>query len=170
MVCQFCKQKEATVHLTQIIENQVNKVDFCESCAKAKGVSDPTAFEAADVLLGLGASKKMDQAMESRGGDVRCPTCGYTQGDFKKTGRLGCSDCYTVFAEGLESMLKSMHKGTHHRGKVPPRIQRAASRDAVLTRLQSQLQEAIGCENFEKAAKLRDEIKGVKAGSGEVSS
>ena len=163
MVCQFCKQKEASVHLTQIVENQVKKVDLCEACAKQKGVNDPTGFSIADLLLGLGASHDMEQASEAQGGDLHCPTCGYTQADFKKSGRLGCSDCYTVFAEGLEGLLKGMHKGTQHRGKVPPTIQRAASQEALLVRLQSELKSAIEREDFEKAANLRDEIKSVKA-------
>src|SRR6185436_3124282 len=47
MVCQFCKQKEATVHLTQIVENEVKKVDLCEACAKEKGVNDPSGFSLA---------------------------------------------------------------------------------------------------------------------------
>jgi protein arginine kinase activator len=62
MQCQVCKKSPATVHLTQIIENQVKKVDLCEACAKEKGVNDPTGFSLADLLLGLGASQKMEEA------------------------------------------------------------------------------------------------------------
>ncbi len=162
MVCQLCKQKEATVHLTQIVENQVKNVDLCEPCAKQKGVNDPTGFSLADLLLGLGASQEIEQAAESKGGELKCEACGFTQADLKKTGRLGCSECYAVFAEGLEALLKGMHKGTQHKGKVPTAIHEKASQQASLARLNTDLQSAISREDFEQAARLRDEIKALK--------
>ena len=117
MLCCICKEKEATVHLTQIAGEKMQKVDLCEECAKTKGVNDPTGFSLADLLLGLGASQEIEQA----GGDsgLKCPACGFTQADFKKAGRLGCPECYETFAEPLEGLLKTMHKGTRHVGKVP---------------------------------------------------
>jgi protein arginine kinase activator len=57
MLCSICKEKEATVHLTQIAGDKMQKVDLCEDCAKTKGVNDPTGFSLADLLLGLGASQ-----------------------------------------------------------------------------------------------------------------
>src|ERR1051325_5303559 len=117
MLCDICKQNVATVHLTQMVEGKTKKVDLCEACSKAKGVDDPTGFSLADLLLGLGAAQEMEQA--SAGGELKCPHCGFTQADFKKAGRLGCPDCYTTFGEGLESLLKTMHKGIKHAGKVP---------------------------------------------------
>ena len=115
----FCKQNPAKVHLTQIVGDKMQKVDLCEECAKQKGVNDPAGFSLADLLLGLGASQEIAQT--SGGEEIKCPNCGFTQADFKKAGRLGCSQCYTTFAEGLEGLLKSMHKGTKHVGKVPAR-------------------------------------------------
>ncbi|MFO1458161.1 MAG: UvrB/UvrC motif-containing protein [Verrucomicrobiota bacterium] len=159
MQCQFCKKAAATVHLTQIVENEVKKVDLCEACAKEKGVNDPTGFSIADLLLGLGASQKMEEANAAAGSEVSCPSCGFTQADFKKTGRLGCARCYDVFAEGLGALLKGMHKGTQHKGKVPPALRKAAAQKAELTRLESDLKAAIGREDFETAASLRDQIK-----------
>lgn len=159
MQCQFCKKAAATVHLTQIVENEVKKVDLCEACAKEKGVNDPTGFSIADLLLGLGASQKMEEANAAAGSEVSCPSCGFTQADFKKSGRLGCAKCYDVFAEGLGALLKGMHKGTQHKGKVPPALRKAAAQKAELTRLESDLKAAIGREDFETAASLRDQIK-----------
>ena len=163
MVCQFCKTKAAKVHLTQIVENEVKKVDLCEECAKEKGVNDPTGFAIADLLLGLGAAQQMEEAGEAKGVELRCPECGYTQPDFKKSGRLGCAHCYEVFSEGLDPLLKTMHKGVVHRGKVPPTIRKAADQAMLLGRLQKELQAAISREDFETAARLRDAIKAAKA-------
>src|SRR6185437_13684997 len=161
MLCCICKEKEATVHLTQIAGDKMQKVDLCEDCAKHKGVNDPAGFSLADLLLGLGASQELEQA--SGGSDLRCPKCGFTQADFKKAGRLGCSECYTTFAEGLESLLKTMHKGTRHSGKVPQALRQTRELADRLKTLQKKLNKAVEDENFEQAASLRDEIKQMSA-------
>ena len=105
-----------------------------------------------------------------RGGSVqKCPTCGFSQADFKKTGRFGCSNCYTVFAEGLENMLKGMHKGTSHVGKVPPRLLKARQRDDEMKKLQRDLRKAVTEEKYEVAAGLRDKIQQLETGAGGAS-
>ena len=157
MICCVCKEKEATVHLTQIAKEQMQKVDLCEDCAKQKGVNDPAGFSLADLLLGLGASQEIEQA--SGGAEIKCPTCGFTQADFKKAGRLGCADCYKTFAEGLEGLLKTMHKGTRHMGKVPQASQQSRDLSDRLKTLHKKLAKAVSDENFEQAALLRDEIQ-----------
>jgi len=162
MVCQFCKSKEATVHVTEIADNKVKKVDACAVCAKEKNYNDPAAFAIADHLLGLGAAQKMEEASEAVGA-LSCDQCGYTQADFKKSGRLGCARCYDIFSEGLDSVLKTMHKDIRHRGKVPVSVKRAASGVQRLQRLNRDLQKAVAQEDFETAARLRDEIKAFKA-------
>ena len=72
MLCCVCKEKTATVHLTQIAGEKIQKVDLCEECAKTKGVNDQTGFSLADLLLGLGASQELEQA--AGGAEVKCPT------------------------------------------------------------------------------------------------
>lgn len=156
MLCSICKEKPATVHLTDIKGDKMQKVDLCEECAKNKGVNDST-FALADMLLGLGASQEIEQA--SGGVEIKCPQCGFTQADFKKSGRLGCAECYKAFGDGLEGLLKSMHKGTRHAGKVPEGLRQTRDLSDRLTALQQKLAKAIEEENFEQAASLRDEIK-----------
>src|SRR6266513_2119622 len=157
MLCCICKEKEATVHLTQIAGDKMQKVDLCEECAKTKGVNDPTGFSLADLLLGLGASQEIEQA--AGGVEIKCPRCGFTQADFKKAGRLGCAECYGTFAEGLGSLLKAMHKGTEHVGKLPERAQRTMALNQRMRALTENLQKAVADENYESAASLRDQIK-----------
>jgi protein arginine kinase activator len=160
MLCMICKQNEAKVHLTQIVGDKMQKVDLCEECAKAKGVNDPAGFSLADMLLGLGASKEIEET--AGGEELKCGQCGFSQADFKKSGRFGCSECYTTFAEPLEGLLKSMHKGTRHAGKVPQALQKSRDLFERLKSLQKKLEKAITAENFEEAATLRDEIKLIK--------
>ena len=155
MVCDVCKTNQATVFLTQIVDGKMQKVNLCESCSKEKGVTDPTGFALADLLLGLGAA----QEIEKSGTLQKCPACGFSQADFKKTGRLGCAQCYETFAEGLNSLLKAMHKGTHHTGKVPARIAKSIERENALKVLQRDLQKAVADENYETAAQIRDRLR-----------
>ena len=156
MLCCVCKEKPATVHLTEIKGDKVQKVDLCEACAKSKGVND-SSFALADLLLGLGASQEIEQS--AGGPDVKCPQCGFTQADFKKSGRLGCPECYKTFVEGLEGLLKTMHKGTRHSGKVPEALRQSRESAERMKTLQKRLAKAIDAENFEEAAALRDELK-----------
>jgi protein arginine kinase activator len=155
MFCDVCKSKEATVFLTQIVEGKMQKVNLCEGCSKEKGVNDPTGFALADLLLGLGAA----QEIEKNPAGIRCPVCGFSQADFKKTGRLGCSACYDAFAEGLSGMLKNMHRGSVHTGKVPAKLRISLLRNKELSALQSNLQKAVLAEHFEEAAAIRDKIR-----------
>jgi len=141
--------------LTEIVDGQMKKIDLCEECAKEQGVTDPKGFALADLLLGLGAASEM----ESGSGELECPACGFAQADFKKSGRLGCSDCYATFAEPLEGMLKQMHKGTQHVGKVPKALRAQLDFSRKHDTLATRLQKAIESENYEEAARLRDQMK-----------
>jgi len=155
MNCDVCQTSQATVFLTQIVDGKMQKVNLCEACSKEKGVTDPTGFALADLLLGLGAAQEME-----RGGTVqKCPVCGFTQADFKKTGRLGCGACYQTFSDGLASLLKGMHKGTEHIGKVPARALQSIERETQMRSLQRDLRKAVAAEDYESAAQLRDQIK-----------
>jgi protein arginine kinase activator len=160
MQCDACQSEEATVFLTQIVNGKMQKVNLCPVCAKAKGVDDPAGFQLTDLLLGLGASKDV----ESPANQHKCPVCGFTQTDLKKTGRLGCSHCYEVFAEPVRAMLKSMHKGTKHVGKAPAGHKIARELKQALASMESDLAEAVRSEDYEKAAHLRDRIRDLRTG------
>ncbi len=157
MICCVCKEKPATVHLTQIVGEKMQKLDLCEDCAKAKGVNDPTSFAMADLMLGLGASQELDPTAGAL--EIKCPRCGFSQADFKKSGRLGCPECYQTFADGLAGLLKTMHKGTRHIGKTPEALRKSRETGDRLKLLQKKLNKAVETEDFELAAQLRDEIK-----------
>lgn len=137
----------------------MHKVNLCEACSKEKGVQDPTSFALADLLLGIGAAEEIEKGAPA----TKCAVCGFSQADFKKTGRLGCSECYETFAEGLGSLLKAMHKGTEHVGKLPERAQRTMALSQRMRALTENLQKAVADENYETAASLRDQIKRIEA-------
>lgn len=156
--CDLCA-KPATVHLTQIVNSKIHKVDLCEACAQAKGVTDPSGFSLADLLL------KASLNPEPSGVDTKCESCGFTQQDFKKTGRFGCPACYSHFSGLLEPLLDTMHKGSTHTGKVPQRALARKSLYERLTQLETELDQAIKAERYEDAARFRDEISQVRSTS-----
>ena len=154
--CDLCS-KPATVHLTQIVNNKVHKVDLCEECAQAKGVTDPSGFSLADLLL----KASLNPAPTLAAG-VRCEQCGFTPADFKKLGRFGCPQCYDAFTSLVEPMLDSMHKGTTHTGKIPQKALARKNLHDRLSKLELDLTAAIKSERYEDAARCRDEINQVK--------
>lgn len=152
--CKHC-DKPATIHLTQIVNNKVHKVDLCEDCPYKENVTDPEGFSLGDFLVKAPAALAAHKHLQ-------CEYCGFTPMDFKKSGRFGCPHCYEVFKPMLEPMLRNMHKDVVHRGKVPSRAIARLSRQRHLQELEKSLREAIAVENYEEAARLRDEIAEAK--------
>ncbi len=162
MKCDFCDLK-ATVFLTQLVEGQMKKVCLCDNCAKERGVTDPTGFSLADLLLGglpggPGTSTTSVSAI-TPGRGKKCVTCGFTLDDLKRVRRFGCSDCYATFADEVAQMVRGMHKGTSHIGKVPEGLMAVQFRNQRIEELRSRLEQAITSESYEEAAGIRDEIR-----------
>ena len=158
MKCHHC-DSQATVHLTQIINGQMHKMDLCEGCAQEKGVTNPDNLSIGN-LLDENPSK-VDAATAS----MTCESCGTTHQDFKKGGRLGCEACYHVFRPVLEPLLDGMHAGVKHLGKVPSRSVKKKSDVDSEELLSKELKKAVEEENYEKAAELRDRLKKLQAKS-----
>ena len=141
----------------------MKKVCLCDSCAKERGVTDPTGFSLADMLLtnlapGESNGTEPKPQKTSKGGKV-CSECGFTLEDLRKVRRFGCGNCYQVFTDELTAMLRGMHKGQSHVGKVPEGLMESHYRIQKLEELRGKLEEAISSENYEMAAELRDEIR-----------
>ncbi len=154
--CGNC-QKPATIHLTQIINNQIKKLDFCEDCPYQKGVTDPEGFSLAELLAHGGPAVPLDSKLA-------CPACGLTSQEFKKTGRLGCAECYDTFRDIIEPMLEGMHKGDTHLGKAPRGMLERVSYRREVERIRRDLAEAVSDERFEDAARFRDALKQLETG------
>jgi protein arginine kinase activator len=155
--CKDC-HKEKTIHLTEIVGGKLKKVDLCSECPLAQNLTDPSAFNLADQMLGIGAGASLAENSEAE----VCPNCGFTVQDFKKTGRLGCSRCYSAFFYGIATVLKDMHKGTHHTGKIPSRMRRQQELRKAIVDLEERMEKAVTSEDYEGAARLRDQIGAVK--------
>lgn len=163
MKCDFC-DKKATVFLTQLVEGQMKKVCLCDACAKERGVTDPTGFSLADLLLGgvpvgAGPGQAGKPSPSTPGGGRKCPTCGFTLDDLRRVRRFGCSDCYATFGEEVGQIIRGMHQGTSHVGKVPEGLMALHIRHQRIEELRARLDQAISSESYEEAAGLRDEIR-----------
>lgn len=159
MVCDNCGSGDAVVHLTQIVNNEMSTFHLCERCAAEKGLEttpEPVNFPLTDFLaqMGEGGAHPATESTEA------CSFCGLTFASFKETGRLGCPHCYATFETHLRGLLRRIHGGTQHIGKVylPPDPS-ATEMEKRLEALRRKLQRAVDAEDFERAAKIRDEIR-----------
>lgn len=155
MVCDLCGKNQATVHLTEIVDDQVAELHLCEECARAKSLEMEQQFGLADLLAGLAELGKPHEIAEII--KVKCLNCGLSYEDFKKMGRLGCSNCYNSFKKYLGPLLKKIHGSNQHLGKAPSKV--PAREKTELELLKMKLQKAITEEEFEEAARLRDKIR-----------
>lgn len=151
--CENC-HKECTIHLTQIVNNQVMKIDLCASCPHAKKMEQDQEFGLIDKLVG-----KLSYIAKgaSEADSLTCPNCGLTEQQFRKTTRLGCPACYTTFSSFLNEYLTNLHPGLSHKGKIPKRFE-AKVTEKKINSLKKDIQEAVVVENYELAAQLRDEV------------
>lgn len=157
MLCDLCAKNQATVHLTEIIDDQMNELHLCEECARHKSAQMEQQFGLGDLLAGLADFEKPGTEKEAVG--LKCPGCGFNYSDFKKIGRLGCSECYPTFKKYLGPLLKKIHGSLVHLGKSPAKTAKVSPAASELLELRRRLQQAIENEAFEEAAKLRDQIK-----------
>ncbi|MFH1790526.1 MAG: UvrB/UvrC motif-containing protein [Candidatus Omnitrophota bacterium] len=159
MLCDICKTSEATVHLTEIVNENITKMHLCEKCAREKGEEMETHFGLSDLLAGL-SDFGMPPTVKGRK-SAKCPSCGFTFMDFQRIGRLGCHACYDTFRTQLVPLLKRIHGSDSHMGKMPVRTADGKmSKDARdLHEVKKRLQKAIDTEAYEDAAVLRDKIR-----------
>jgi len=174
MPCENCHDREAVIHLTQIVNNSVTTMHLCEPCAAEKGVETGASvakFPLGDFLatLGKGGTSETSEA----GLDVACPGCGATLRDFRQTGRLGCAVCYESFEVHLRDLLRRLHGSTRHEGEgyrsetgdrrtdpeTTPDARRPTPESSELEQLRESLRLAVEAEDFETAAELRDRIR-----------
>lgn len=159
MVCDQCRERDAIVHLTQIVESAVTQVHLCERCAAERGIETATQKHP----LGDFLQAVQQQAVQLPGDAARCAYCGTSLRDFRASGRLGCAHCYGAFEQSLRELLRRVHGGTRHEGwRYEVRDPDMMSRDFTLQDLRQKLQKAVSQEEFETAASLRDQIRGLE--------
>lgn len=167
MKCECCHEADATIHLTQVIDGNIKKLNLCQDCAQQSGIDLNSPISITDVLLGLGTQSPADLPMVSEF-DLACSRCQMTRTEFKKRARLGCPECYNAFLGELSALTKAMHHSGQHVGKIPARQGNEARLTAQIGSLKKEIETAIAKEQYEVAANLRDKIKALKE-SGQTS-
>lgn len=153
--CAQCA-KPITLHLTKVIDGKVWKVGLCSACPEAVALKSSVGFDLIEGASGA-AVKEL-----SPGDNLACPNCGLRPEDFKESGRLGCGQCYEVFADRLETLLGKLHSGAEHLGKTPRGRRREVSPEKIAA-LKRRLDEHVSREEYELAAVVRDQLKALES-------
>ncbi len=172
MICPNCGKNEVTVHYTEFVDGKMVEYHLCEACAREKGFALTPSDAMAELISSLAASPH-----SAEDEDLACPHCGLTLKELREGGRLGCGECYRTFSANLAPLLKALHRGDRHVGKIPvagaparPAGKGKASSRTVedlrsrIARLKKEVEKAVAAEDYEKAARLRDRIAALKGG------
>lgn len=162
MLCQSCSKNIATTHIQTVINGELTEYVLCSECAQKLGYLNP--FESFDGsfenFLGsfLGNNLQRDYLPDT----TRCEKCGSSFEDIVSSGKVGCENCYKIFYEKMIPSIERMHGNTKHVGKVSLSAGNKAKYTSEIEKKKLLLKEAIDKQEFEQAAKLRDEIKKMK--------
>ncbi len=179
MICQVCNKNEAKIHYKSNINGKVIEKYICSDCAEKEGISHKPIFEPIDVIDGffgkstddifggLFAGMMNDTGAKSVSEPAVCPVCGMRFREFLQGGKIGCGECYKVFSPSLMPTVKRIHGNVEHCGKVPENRKNEISDKKKIEELRRKLSEAIEKQEYEMAAKYRDEIKEMENRKGE---
>ena len=169
MLCDVCKKHEATVHVTGIINGQKQETNMCEACAAKEGINFPgemdftTPFSFQNLFTGF-IDYISGEGDETLSKEPSCQQCGMTLSEFKRYGLLGCSECYEQLKDSINPVIKRVQGNGEHVGKIPGKCGKVLNEKKKLLKLKEDLQKAITLEEYEEAAKIRDQIKELQRG------
>jgi protein arginine kinase activator len=168
MKCEVCGLEEAVIHIKQIIDETETELHLCESCAVLKGISiedNKNDFSINNLLTGLvdvdNKSKMMNKVKQ-------CPKCKLTYSQLQKQVKLGCVECYKVFKDEIDYILKKMYGKYEHTGKYPGYYLEIKKRKKEIEDLNKKLEKALKYEHYEEAAKIRDRITELEKEKGRI--
>jgi len=165
MKCQECHDREAALHVKETINGEIHEAYLCEICAAKKSPfhSHDTGQKIFNLHQLLSGMMELEEKPTGRsfeqGKKLQCPHCKMTYDQFAGLSRFGCARCYTAFRDKIKPLFRKIHGNSEHRGKVPKQQSEEFSIHRKIKTLKAKMQRAIEEENFEEAAKLRDEIK-----------
>lgn len=157
MLCQQCKKQTATVHLTDLAKGDKRERHLCEECAAREGIAVKQHVSINEVLNSFLQSGVQELSK------LKCPECGMSFVEFRSQGLLGCPNDYDAFGEALGTLIERAQDGqTHHTGKRPGQTAQIDPQKQERLRIQRELREAVESEDYERAAKLRDQLGGME--------
>lgn len=172
MQCHICKTRTATVHLTEIIDGQRTESHLCQSCAQKEGITIKSQLSLNELLGSLIAVHQQADEQGQSEAEKICPVCGMTMEIFRKQALLGCPKDYEIFERNLQAIIEKAHDGNlTHKGKIPGGISTSTNStkdkkeiktENEMETLEKQLEQAVRNEDYELAAKLRDQLKAMR--------
>lgn len=188
MLCDNCGKREANVRYSENINGRKKELKLCEECSRKLGITNIDFSMPIDFSSFFGEfmedfTKPEFMPLLSEMKTLKCDNCGYTFEDIANTGKLGCGNCYDVFQERLDPIIRRIQGANYHVGRVGKIIDRKIDqkianssnqkedkttksekreKENQLEKLQEQLKQAIQEEKYEEAAKIRDEIKKIE--------
>jgi len=158
--CDCCKNP-AVIH--EIDTTNGVEIHLCKQHALEAGYSIPETPPVTELLSQFAVAQNSKPTPQRRSG---CPTCGTTLGRFRKTGLLGCPECYERFESQLDALVVRAHAGaTAHVGRVPEKSLELVDLQSLRKQLVEELDRAVAREEYERAASLRDQLGGLGANS-----
>lgn len=172
MICDHCHKNEATIHMTNIVNNQKTEQHLCNTCAnklQQEGKLSPyssfmndmwdDSFFTNDFFKNMVYPDSLLKSHQSK----CCPQCGITYDEFNRVGKFGCDTCYETFASQIKPLLQRLQGSSEYEGTVPSHGTNVFKAKYEIKQLRNQLESAIQAEKFEDAAILRDKIKELEA-------
>lgn len=169
MLCQECRLRPASVKVTTIIGGQKREVHLCDACAQSRGEVEyggEAKVSIGEMLAALLHQHGLLHPAAADAPDIQCDNCGLSFAAFTKTGKLGCSECFGKFDEQLKHVLRHIHGSARHVGRMPRRAGGTLRLKRQIQALREELAACVQSEQFERAAELRDKIKGLETAGG----
>ncbi len=174
MLCEKCKKNQATVFYKETVNGKTKSYSVCQDCAQELQNNGEMNLDAGSfwndplgdwfggsLWSNLFAPLGLQSGVKARN-EKRCNLCGATLEELLEEGKVGCPRCYETFEDELENSIRRIHGTGRHTGRLPGRKRAAYDRQRQIDELEKKLQQAVKEEKYEEAAKLRDEIKGLK--------
>ena len=174
MLCQNCKKNEASVRYTQIVNGEKIEMYLCDKCSKELGIDNKLNIDFSSFLGDL-LTEYDNHFMPylKKSNELKCDKCNLTYSEFMRTGKFGCDNCYTVFAERIDPILKKLQGSNRYTGRKADFnkaeqkqieskeqvVQKEPSKQEKIDTLKTKLKQLVQEENYEEAAKVRDMIK-----------
>ena len=167
MKCSKCHHNEASIYIEQNINGKSHKYHICGDCASQGDINVNLNFtdpaQALSAIHSFWFGPDSSKAHKSERRPVKtCPDCLLGFDNFKKTSMLGCAACYDAFAAELTEIFGKLQPADKHRGKIPKRAGAVFVKDRTVAELKERLSALIAAEEYEEAAKVRDEIRAVE--------
>lgn len=162
ITCQRCGKHPATTYFTQTVNGKTTQLALCPACVAELDYSSLSGMNLGHLFGSiLGDAFSPGPAQEQK----RCSGCGCSFQEIARTGKAGCAECYTTFYDRLLPNLERIHGKVRHEGKLSSSAAPRERTEREIKQLKRQLAQAIEKQEFEEAAKLRDQIAALEGGN-----